>query len=355
MKKDSINKIKLGIFVALGIAIFAAGIFFIGETRKLFSTTFRVSALFIDVNGLQVGNNVRFAGINVGSIEGIQIISDSSVKVDLIIDESTRKFIKKDSKATIGSEGMMGNKLIVITPGSVDSPIVENNDRIGTIIPVNFDEMIGALKVTGDNAAKITGDIAAMLDDVRAGKGTAGKVLYDRTFARNLDNILINVDEGTAGLKNTFNPEFTENVNESMAKVNDILANVSESSDELKELMVEAKGSWLLGSFFGGSSDEDDAEKLKKEEEKKANLLKKEEEKELKLLQKELDANEKLLNNKTQSKEVLPADKKKMKEDEIRRLKRVKEIYDAEVLREKQEKKALEEMEKLKKDSLNKK
>lgn len=320
MKKDSINKIKLGIFVTLGIAIFAAGIYFIGETRKLFSTTFRVSALFIDVNGLQVGNNVRFAGINVGSIEGIQIISDSAVKVDMVIDENTRKFIKKDSKAIIGSEGMMGNKLMVISPGSASAASIEHNDRLGTTIPVSFDEMIGTLKVTGDNAALITGDLAAILDDVRAGKGTAGKILYDKSFAKNLDNILVNLDEGTAGLKNTFNPAFSDDVKQSMAKVNDILANVTESTEDLKALMVEAKGSWLLGSFWGGSSDDDDDEdKLKKEDDKIIN-------------------------------DALKQDKKKSKEAEQLRLKRIKKLYDEDVLREKQE---LEAKEKHLQDSVN--
>lgn len=316
MKKDSINKIKLGIFVTLGIVIFAAGIYYIGETRKLFSTTFRVSALFIDVNGLQVGNNVRFAGTNVGSIEGIQIISDSAVKVDMIIDESTRKFIKKDSKAIIGSEGMMGNKLMVISPGSENAKSVENNDRIGTTVPVNFDEMIGTLKVTGDNAARITNDLAEILDDFRAGKGTAGKLLTDKKFAKNLDKILVNLEQGTNGLKNTFNPAFSEDVRQSMSKVNDILANVTKSTEDLKALMEEAKGSWLLGSFWGGSSDDDENE------------------------------DDKIIND------ALNKDKKKTKEAEQLRLKRIKQIYDDEILREKQEKKELEEIEILKKDSL---
>ena len=106
MKKESGYKIKLGIFVTIGIAMFIGGIYFIGETKKLFSSTFRVSALFNNINGLQVGNNVRFAGIDVGTVEGIRIINDSSVQVDMVIvSVTTQQFIKKDAKAIIGSDG----------------------------------------------------------------------------------------------------------------------------------------------------------------------------------------------------------------------------------------------------------
>ncbi len=66
MKKDTSNKIRLGIFISLGIAVFIVGIYFIGERQQLFRSTFRVSGVFKDVAGLQAGSNVRFSGINVG-------------------------------------------------------------------------------------------------------------------------------------------------------------------------------------------------------------------------------------------------------------------------------------------------
>src|SRR6478752_7181548 len=101
MKKESIHKIKLGVFVFIGITLLVCSIYFIGETKKLFSSTIRISAMFQNVGGLQVGNNVRFAGINVGAIDAIEIITDTTVKVDMIIDSDTRRFIKKDATATI--------------------------------------------------------------------------------------------------------------------------------------------------------------------------------------------------------------------------------------------------------------
>lgn len=201
MQKQSINKIKLGIFVAIGIALFLAGIYYIGETKKLFSTTFRISAMFKDVNGLQVGNNVRFAGINVGTIEAIEIITDSTVKVDMILDVKTQKFIKKDAKAIIGSDGLMGNKIMNVSPGTTAFAMVENNDMIGTTIPISLDDMLLKLKNTTDNAALITDDLAAIMGNIRSGKGTIGKLFMDTVFADNLDKTIVNVKQGTKGFK----------------------------------------------------------------------------------------------------------------------------------------------------------
>jgi phospholipid/cholesterol/gamma-HCH transport system substrate-binding protein len=201
MQKQSINKIKLGIFVAIGIALFLAGIYYIGETKKLFSTTFRISAMFKDVNGLQVGNNVRFAGINVGTIEAIEIITDSTVKVDMILDVKTQQFIKKDAKAIIGSDGLMGNKIMNVSPGTTAFTMVENNDMIGTTIPISLDDMLLKLKNTTDNAALITDDLAAIMGNIRSGKGTIGKLFMDTVFAENLDKTIVNVKQGTKGFK----------------------------------------------------------------------------------------------------------------------------------------------------------
>src|SRR5471030_1538214 len=106
MKKGAGNKIKLGVFVSISIALFIVGIYFIGQRQQLFNDTFRISGIFKDISGLQVGNNVRLSGINVGIVENIEQITDTTVRVDMMVDEHSRKFMKKDSKAIIGSDGL---------------------------------------------------------------------------------------------------------------------------------------------------------------------------------------------------------------------------------------------------------
>ena len=200
MKKNTNNRIRLGIFVCLGIALFIVGIYFIGNRQHLFSTTFRVSGIFKDVSGLQVGNNVRFAGINVGTIENIEIISDTTVRVDMIIEEKTQRFIKKDAKASIGSEGLMGNKVMIISPGNYAAPMMRSNDTIQTSVPVNMDDILANLKTTTENASIITGDMAIIMNGIRSGKGTVGKLLMDSSFALNVDQTLVNLKRSSKGL-----------------------------------------------------------------------------------------------------------------------------------------------------------
>lgn len=201
MKTENTQHIKLGLFVSLGILLFALGIYFIGDAKQLFTNTFSMSAQFSNVNGLQVGNNVRFAGINVGTVENIEVITDSSVKVIMVVDISKQKFIKKDAKAIIGSDGLMGNKILNISAGTSQYAQVEDQDMIGTTIPVSFDDLLLNLKTTTDNAAAITNDLADIMDNIRSGKGTIGKLFMDTVFAENLDKTIINVKQGTKGFK----------------------------------------------------------------------------------------------------------------------------------------------------------
>jgi phospholipid/cholesterol/gamma-HCH transport system substrate-binding protein len=150
---------------------------------------------------LQVGNNVRFSGINVGVIENIEMLADTAVRVDMVIDESSRKFIKKDSRAIIGSDGLMGNKIVVILPGTNGVKEIENNDRMITTRPVSMDDIMLKLSITSSNAALITEDLAAIMTNIRAGRGTVGKLFMDTVFAMNIDKAIINMKDGAGGFK----------------------------------------------------------------------------------------------------------------------------------------------------------
>jgi phospholipid/cholesterol/gamma-HCH transport system substrate-binding protein len=209
MKKESGNTIKLGVFVVIGVMLFVIAIYFIGQKQHLFSSTFRISGVFYNVSGLQVGNNVRFAGINVGTIEDIEIINDSSVKVDMIIDEDTRQFIKKDAVAMIGSDGLMGSKILNIGPGTSDNHPIQHNDFIRTIQPINIDEVFNKLKITTDNAATITTDLSIITGRISSGKGTVGKLFMDTSLAENIDRTFTNIEQGSKGFKD--NMDATKN------------------------------------------------------------------------------------------------------------------------------------------------
>ena len=201
MEKQSGSRIKLGIFVTVGVALFIAAIYFVGERQQLFSPTFHVSGIFKDISGLQVGNNVRLAGINVGIVEDLLQITDSTVKVDMKINNKSKKFIKKNTRAIIGSDGLMGNKIVILMAGAPGAPEVADNDILVTSQPVNLDEIMVKIKDVATNAADITGDLSAIIGNIRNGKGTMGKIFMDTAFAKNIDKTVVNLKQGMGGFK----------------------------------------------------------------------------------------------------------------------------------------------------------
>lgn len=229
MKKGTVNTVKLGVFVTLGLVLFTIAIYFIGQKRRLFSSVFHVNGIFRDVSGLQVGNNVRFSGINVGTVAAIDIVTDTAVVVDMILDEDVREFIRTDSRAVIGSEGLMGNRIVNIIPGT-RGEMVSDNTYLQTASPINLDEIFGKLQKTVDNTESITGSLAGIMESIRSGKGTIGKLFMDSAFAKNLDQTLVNVKRGTKG--------FEENMD---AVKNSFLFKGSKKNKEKKKAVDEKK------------------------------------------------------------------------------------------------------------------
>ena len=299
MKKEISNKIKLGIFISIGMALFIVGIYFIGQGQLMFRSTFRISGVFKDVAGLQPGNNVRLSGVNVGTVDNIRIVSDSSIRVEILIDDRTRMFIKKDAIATIGSEGLMGNKTLIITPGTGGKKEIENNDTVQTVMPMNLDEIFLSVKTTIDNTSNITSDLAKITGNIQSGKGTIGRLLMDQSLRQNVDSTFVNIKEGSGSFKmfmakvNTLDDALaslkrttqnTADITSDLSKItrtlqsgqgtigrllmdstagngtfgrllmdstagknfDSLFINLKESSAELKTLMKKAKDSWLL-------------------------------------------------------------------------------------------------------------
>src|ERR1035437_4356773 len=245
MKKNTSNKIKLGIFTSLGILVLILAIYFIGERQQLFRSTFRLSGVFKDVAGLQAGSNVRLSGVNVGTVENIVIVSDTSVKVAILIDESTRKFIKKDAVASIGSDGLMGNKILIINPGTGGKKEIENNDIVETTQPIDMDNIMRSLKTTIDNSSDITGNLSKISSNIQSGKGTIGRLLMDQSLEQNFDSSIINLKQGLSGLKN-----LVDNAKSSFAQNFDsTFVNLKEGSAGFRILIDKAKKSWLLWGF----------------------------------------------------------------------------------------------------------
>jgi len=193
-------KIRLGLFVAGGLALFVIAIFIIGKQKNLFNPVFKITSTFHNVGGLQIGNNVRFSGINVGTVDNIVIINDSTVRTDLIIKEEVRQFIKTDCRVAIGSEGVIGDKLVTISQGSAEAPLVKEGQRLESSEPVETDAIMSSLRVTAGNAEVITKQLAEIMTKINTGKGTLGRLIQDKTLAENLNKTVSNLKNSSKSL-----------------------------------------------------------------------------------------------------------------------------------------------------------
>jgi phospholipid/cholesterol/gamma-HCH transport system substrate-binding protein len=193
-------KVRLGLFVAGGLALFVISIFIIGKQKNLFNPTIKLTSYFFNVSGLQVGNTIRFSGIDVGTVDNISIINDSTVKVDMLIRKEVRQFIKEDSGVGIGSEGLIGDRLLIISQGSTDSPPVKDGQQLTSSEPVETDAIMASLQVTAWNVEGITQALLEIMHKINNGQGTVGKLIADTTIAENLDKTILNLRKSSKGL-----------------------------------------------------------------------------------------------------------------------------------------------------------
>jgi phospholipid/cholesterol/gamma-HCH transport system substrate-binding protein len=195
MKKTAPQKIRLGIFIVLGTLLLVTALYFIGNRQNLFSNNITLNATFSNVNGLQQGNNVRFSGIVVGTVNKIEMTSDTVVIIQMLIKEDVSKHIRKNAIATIGSDGLVGNMIVNIIPREGDALPVTSGDTIKSYSRIGTDDMLTTLNVTNENAALLTADLLKITNYILKGKGTLGMLINDSILAKDLKYTIFNLKE----------------------------------------------------------------------------------------------------------------------------------------------------------------
>lgn len=278
MNKDTGSNWKLGMFVIIGLILFVITIYFVGKQQNLFGNTFNLKSKFKTVSGLKVGNNVRFSGINVGTVSEIEIINDSTVLVVLLMEEDVQKYIKKDAMASIGSDGLMGDKVMTISPGMTSNETVKDNDMIKSKSAVEMEDLMKSVKTSVDNAGLITTQLATFTYNMNNGDGTLSKLLSDKEFANSLKRTLANLETTTKEFSG-----FTKNMNNGKGilskvvsderlgmKLDSTVANLQTGSKGLTEIMEAAKHNFLFRGYFNKQKKEEN----KKDEEFEKELIK---------------------------------------------------------------------------------
>lgn len=197
------QKIKTGLFVVVSLLLLLILVFLIGKKKNLFGNTFYVYANFKNISGTKAGNYVRFAGINIGTVESINIINDTTVRLQLSIEKRIQPYIKSDAIAGIGSDGLMGDKLVVISPGSNTSPVVSDGGNLLTSNPVDVDKIMNNLTKIADNAANLTGGLSDIVNKINSGKGSIGRLLSNDKLAVKMENTIEQASQTASSIKKT--------------------------------------------------------------------------------------------------------------------------------------------------------
>jgi phospholipid/cholesterol/gamma-HCH transport system substrate-binding protein len=198
-------KIRLGLFIAGGTVLFLITIFIIGRQKNLFNPVFKVYANFHNVSGLKIGSNIRFSGIDVGTVDNIVIINDSTVKVHMLIEKDVQKFIKTDCEAGIGSSGIIGDRLLIISQGSNEAPVVKEFAELPTKEPVETDAIMNSLQVTAYSAEIVTNELAEIMMKINTGQGTIGRLISDTNMSESINKTMLNIENSSRGLNENMN------------------------------------------------------------------------------------------------------------------------------------------------------
>jgi len=257
MEKLNSQKIRLGIFVIISTLLLISLLYFIGNKQNLFGKTFRISAVFNNVNGLILGNNVRYSGINVGTVKKINMINDTTICVDMVIEDKFLKHLKKNAIAAIGSDGLVGSMVINIVPSKDSSFTLIPGDTIKSFSKISTNDMLSTLNTTNENAAILTSDLLKITTAINQGKGTLGLLINDTEMASNLKNTTFNLKNASANasiaINDIKNMIAAINYDESFAAV---LLSDSISANQLKEIITNLeKASSKIDSLVSNIND----------------------------------------------------------------------------------------------------
>jgi phospholipid/cholesterol/gamma-HCH transport system substrate-binding protein len=318
MDKEKKHTVQLGIFVFIGIILLIIAIYFIGEKKNMFSSNFPVKAVFREVNGLQGGNNVRFRGIDIGTVKSIEVLTDSSVLITMILEEKIKPFIKSNAIASITTDGLMGNKMIIIKNGEPILTTINENDTLKTTQPIDTDqimkklsasnenvrditndlkqtvkkindskslwallsdsvtannlrEAIVKIKVTGNNASQLTGSLTTIIQRVKDGKGSIGALLSDTTLSYQLKQSVsdLKLTTGKATSITSDLSNITSKINRGEGAMGTILMdtafanslnqsmkNIKSGTDNFDQDMEALKHNFLLKRYFKDKKNE---------------------------------------------------------------------------------------------------
>ena len=240
---ESSNKraVIVGLFVILGLTFLVGGILMVGNLHETFKKKMEIVSFFDDVNGLQKGNNIWFSGVKIGTVSKIQFYGNAQVVVNLNIETKVQQYIRKDAKVRISTDGLIGNKILVIYGGTEGYAEVQEGDTLAVQKTISSEDMMSTLQKNNDNVLVITTDFKSVSADMKAvasdfksiskklttNEGSVGKLLND-------DALYNNINTATVSLKNA-----SAKAQEMVASLNNFTARLNKKGTLVNDLTTD--------------------------------------------------------------------------------------------------------------------
>jgi phospholipid/cholesterol/gamma-HCH transport system substrate-binding protein len=297
-KSQTPQNLRVGVFVAATLALFATTVFVIGQERSMFMSKARLYTSFADINGLVVGAPVRLAGLDIGVVSKLTFetaLEHPEARVELSFDERYLPRLRRDSFAYIDSKGLLGDKLINLTVGSTNAPPLRDGDFVQPRDSLSFESLARQLEGTAraitrtadtastavdglatpelaNNLQRVTGSLAALLERVEHGDGLAHDLLYDPTLsarvtravesastaAQRVDSIVARVERGPGSLHTLV---YDDELSQAIATFERAGRGVSDTTDQINHgdglvaaLLRDPKGQRVLSDLTDVSS-----------------------------------------------------------------------------------------------------
>lgn len=248
--KESPNKraVIVGMFVLVGILILLAGILTVGNLHTTFTKKMKVSAVFDDVNGLLPGSNIWFSGVKIGTVKTLSFYGKSKVQVEMNIDEASQQYIRKDAMVKIGSDGLIGNKILIIYGGTVEAGEVNEGDTLRVATVLSTEEVMNTLQQNNKNILSITNDFKIISKRFVDGQGTLGKLMKDETIYDNINATTKSLEQASVKAQQLMASlsEFTGKLDDEGTLMNDLVTDtvmfqtMSASIDKLQQMADSA-------------------------------------------------------------------------------------------------------------------
>lgn len=241
MAAKSLSNFKLGIFVLTGLSFLILALYLIGKNKNLFGSTYVIKTHFQNVQGLTSGNNVRYAGIQVGTVKKITILSNGQIEVELLIDNKMKQYIRKNASVTIATDGLMGNKVVNIVPGSDDAELVLPGDTMMTESIPGLDNMISTFSGTNNDLSIVVAELKKFMLSINSSTAL-WTLLNDSTLSQNLSASLSNIKMATIRANTMVNDldGLVRGVKEGKGALGAVLTD-SSITDNLNEALVQIK------------------------------------------------------------------------------------------------------------------